>query len=419
MLHISEKKFNDMCEVNPHLASVVDCGLVTPNLGEQGGAMEPTTSRNASTGQVSRWASLRVRVAVTLQQSVVFVLHNTVGYLLMLAVMVYNVHLLLAVVFGMMLGYFLFGTKLTRLQMQCFRTKRVVICTPECDDTGYFLFGTKLTRLQMQCFRTKRVVICTPECDDTVPSLVACKVLKVVLGTSSSALSLQKRLTFGLRGQERCKREKCSWEMCEGKLCKELDALELRHTYAAVAVEPRSHKYHTKPGYFPDNTTPPLLNTSTDSEADFFICRTRTCIQPSHYFPATTSQDSSNELANATCYYGAKKCPSKVARAKKIHAIAQTHCHHTESEKEDSPSVEDVQLLRTERQGCCKKKQEPPPEEKCCKSSQSETVPEPGQSCCQKTESQEGEVTREDSPHISCCHGHKSNTDSQEQIMNQ
>ncbi|KPJ12748.1 Calcium-independent phospholipase A2-gamma [Papilio machaon] len=31
MLHISEKIFNDMCEVNPHLA-MVDYGLVTPNL---------------------------------------------------------------------------------------------------------------------------------------------------------------------------------------------------------------------------------------------------------------------------------------------------------------------------------------------------------------------------------------------------
>ncbi|KPJ16341.1 Prostamide/prostaglandin F synthase [Papilio machaon] len=30
MLHISEKKFNDMCEVNPHL-TVVDYDLVTPN----------------------------------------------------------------------------------------------------------------------------------------------------------------------------------------------------------------------------------------------------------------------------------------------------------------------------------------------------------------------------------------------------
>ncbi|KPJ04831.1 Irregular chiasm C-roughest protein [Papilio xuthus] len=33
MLHISAKKFKDMCEVNPHLASVVYYGLVTPNLG--------------------------------------------------------------------------------------------------------------------------------------------------------------------------------------------------------------------------------------------------------------------------------------------------------------------------------------------------------------------------------------------------
>ncbi|XP_013144596.1 PREDICTED: uncharacterized protein LOC106108065 isoform X1 [Papilio polytes] len=298
----SDERRNLLCDRPPKCADPLFTHRRGSTVAEQGGAMEPTTSRNASTGQVSRWASLRVRVAVTLQQSAVFILHNTVGYLLMLAVMLYNVHLLLAVVFGMMLGYFLFGTKLTRLQMQCFRTKRVVICTPECDDTA-------------------------------------------------------------------------------------------------------------------DNTTPPLLNTSTDSEADFFICRTRTCIQPSHYFPASTSRDSSNELANATCYYGAKKCPSKVARAKKIQAIAQTHCHHTESEKEDSPSVEDVQLLRTERQGCCKKKQEPPPEEKCCKS-QSE-VPEPSQSCCQKTESQE-KVAREDSPHITCCHGHKSaSTDSQEQIMNQ
>ncbi|KPJ15418.1 Adrenodoxin, mitochondrial [Papilio machaon] len=33
MLHISEKKFKYMSEVNPHFASTVDYGLVTPNLG--------------------------------------------------------------------------------------------------------------------------------------------------------------------------------------------------------------------------------------------------------------------------------------------------------------------------------------------------------------------------------------------------
>ncbi|XP_047037787.1 uncharacterized protein LOC110374636 [Helicoverpa armigera] len=265
------------------------------------GSMEPTTSRNASTGQVSRWASLRVRALVNTHQSIVFLLHNIVGYLLMLAVMVYNVHLLLAVVFGMMLGYFLFGTKLTRLQMQCFSRKRVVICTPECDDTA-------------------------------------------------------------------------------------------------------------------ENTTPPLLDSSMSSESDFFICQTRTCIQPSHYFPASPPDGSANDQ-NATCYYGAKKCPSRVARAKKIQA-STSHCHH-ESEKEDSPSVEDVQLLRTERQGCCKKKQEPPPEEKCCKKETTVIVHEPSQGCCKEESPEEQrQDVREQSPQITCCHNAKSApSDSQEQII--
>ncbi|XP_075989845.1 uncharacterized protein LOC142985506 isoform X2 [Anticarsia gemmatalis] len=265
---------------------------------EQGSIMEPTTSRNASSGQVSRWASLRVRALVNTHQSMVFLVHNVVGYLLMLAVMVYNVHLLLAVVFGMMLGYFLFGTKLTRLQMQCFSTKRVVICTPECDDTA-------------------------------------------------------------------------------------------------------------------ENTTPPLLDSSMSSESDFFICQTRTCIQPSHYFPAT-SQDGSSEQ-NATCFYGAKKCPSKVARVKKMQA-STSHCHH-ESEKEDSPSVEDVQLLRTERQGCCKKKQEPPPEEKCCKKSETTVVVHEASTSCCKEEEQKRVESRERSPQITCCHNVTTPSDSQEQII--
>ncbi|XP_049887994.1 uncharacterized protein LOC126382234 isoform X2 [Pectinophora gossypiella] len=241
------------------------------------------------------------RMLVNTHQSLIFLIHNVVGYLLMLAVMVYNVHLLLAVVFGMMLGYFLFGPKLTRLQMQCFSTRKTVICTPECDDTA-------------------------------------------------------------------------------------------------------------------ENTTPPLLDSSLSSESDFFICRTRTCIQPSHYFPANRSADgTSNDLANATCYYGAKKCPSRVARARRMQERA--HCSH-ESEKEDSPSVEDAQLLRTERQGCCKKKQEPPPQEKkCCKkSSQTETVVVHESKCCK--EESEKKQEREDSPQITCCHSAMAApSESQEQII--
>ncbi|CAH0722155.1 unnamed protein product, partial [Brenthis ino] len=312
---------------------------------EQGNPMEPTTSRNTSSGQVSRWASFRVRTWVNTYQTLVFMVHNVVGYLLMLAVMVYNVHLLLAVVFGMMLGYFLFGTKLTRLQMQCFGTKRVVICTPECDDT------------------------------------------------------------------DRCNTEKCSWEVCEGKLCKQLDALELQQADTALAdVYP--HKklayniiYNTNSKLiFPaDTTTPPLLDSTGSSDSDTFVCQTRTCIQPSHYFRASTSQD--GEPSSATCYYGAKKCPSKVARAKKQ---ANTHCQHSESEKEDSPCVEDTQLLQ--KHSCCTK----PQTEKCCKSSQISTIVV--HETDKDSESQESQ-NRENSPQISCCHAKAASSDSQEQIV--
>ncbi|XP_032512453.2 uncharacterized protein LOC116766643 isoform X2 [Danaus plexippus] len=259
---------------------------------EQANAMEATTSRNTSSGQVSKWDTFKIRTLVNGHQTLVFVVHNVVGYLLMLAVMIYNVHLMLAVVFGMMLGYFLFGTKLTRLQMQCFSTKRVVICTPECDDTA-------------------------------------------------------------------------------------------------------------------ENSTPPLLNTSMDSQSsDIFVCQTRTCIQPSHYFPANT-QDG-GEHSNASCYYGAKRCPSKVAKFKKMQS--GVHCHH-DSEKEDSPGVEDAQLLHSERRGCCKKL-EPPPEEQCCKSSQNTTVVIHEESHSEDADTQ----SRENSPQISCCHS-KSTRDSQEQIV--
>ncbi|KAG7302290.1 hypothetical protein JYU34_013786 [Plutella xylostella] len=264
---------------------------------EQG--MEPTTSRNSEPRPPARWTSMRVRVLMVGSQSLLFVLHNVAGYLLMLVVMLYNVYLLLAVVLGMMMGYFFFGTQLTILQMKCFGTKKLVICTPECDDTAA-------------------------------------------------------------------------------------------------------------------SSTPPLLDHSS-SESDVFICQTRACAQPSHYFPANT-QDG----GTSSCHYGAKQCPSKVARAKK--AYSQSQCGNGESEKEDSPGVENAQLLRTERQGCCKKKQEPPPDSCCSKNGSSK--PEPENGCCKKKTVEEEshderpKLTREESPQITCCHNAKSvTTESQEQIV--
>jgi hypothetical protein len=157
--------------------------------------------------------------------------------------------------------------------------------------------------------------------------------------------------------------------------------------------------------YFPAETsTPPLLDSTRSSETELFVCRTRTCIQPSHYFRASTSQATD---VSGTCFYGAKHCPSKLARARK-----QDPCHYVESEKEDSPSVEDAQLLRAERSGCCK---EPPPEH-CGKSSHEVIVHE--SKCCKKEEDVKEVKSREDSPQITCCHNAMTtSTDSQERIL--
>lgn len=150
-----------------------------------------------------------------------------------------------------------------------------------------------------------------------------------------------------------------------------------------------------------ETTTPPLLGSPGSSESDIYVCQTRNCIQPSHYFRASTSQDGG---ANATCFYGAKQCPSKVAKAK-----TTKHCQHSENEKEDGPSVEDTQLLQ--KHTCCSK----PDTEKCCKSSQIQTsdvvVHEPDIS------SENSSQERENSPQITCCHAKSTPSDSQEQIV--
>lgn len=167
-----------------------------------------------------------------------------------------------------------------------------------------------------------------------------------------------------------------------------------------------------------ETTTPPLLNSSLSSESDLFICQTRTCIQPSHFFPATTQDGALSPEQNSTCYYGAKKCPSKVARAKTLEAGSTSYCRHGESEKEEIPSVEDDQLLKTEYKDCCKKKQELTSDEKGCKR-EVHAVVHKATPCCIKEENLEEERVEETerSPQITCCHNKKTSSESQEEIM--
>lgn len=235
---------------------------------DRAGVVEPSTSHNNSTTEVNRWALVRTRILVNTHQSTVFLIHNTVGYLLMLAVMLYNVYLVIVVILGLMLGHYIFGTQLIQLQMKCFGTRPDVICTPECDDTV-------------------------------------------------------------------------------------------------------------------DNMTPPLLDSSIDSDSEIMSCQTRTCIQPSHYFPANTEGESSS------CHFGAKNCPSRVARAKK--------------------KSEDKQLLPAENKGCCKAASEV----KCCKSSQEISVSVHSD---EAKELESNSDSREESPSVTCCRQNRK-SDSREQIM--
>ncbi|KPJ14849.1 Pro-resilin [Papilio machaon] len=66
MLHISEKKFKDTCEVNSHWASVVD-GLVTPNIG----ALSPVLSVTCVTGD-SAFSYLQSYVTTIERREIMF-----------------------------------------------------------------------------------------------------------------------------------------------------------------------------------------------------------------------------------------------------------------------------------------------------------------------------------------------------------
>ncbi|XP_055913747.1 protein SLC31A2-like [Eupeodes corollae] len=56
-------------------------------------------------------------------QALVFLFQNVTSYLLMLAVMVYNIYVFIAIVFGMGLGYFLFGHISMKINMENIRAR--------------------------------------------------------------------------------------------------------------------------------------------------------------------------------------------------------------------------------------------------------------------------------------------------------
>lgn len=67
----------------------------------------------------------------------IFLFHNVLNYGLMLAVMMFNGYMFIAVVLGAFVGYFLFGhlsMKTNMENLQAIQTK--IICSTRCADSG-------------------------------------------------------------------------------------------------------------------------------------------------------------------------------------------------------------------------------------------------------------------------------------------
>lgn len=76
------------------------------------------------------------RVCAFFAEATIFLLHNMLGYALMLTVMIYNGYLFVAVVGGMALGYFFFGHLSMKVNMENFQARQTnVICTARCLQT--------------------------------------------------------------------------------------------------------------------------------------------------------------------------------------------------------------------------------------------------------------------------------------------
>ncbi|KAL2738021.1 copper transporter 51-like, partial [Vespula squamosa] len=62
-------------------------------------------------------------------------IHTTLGYILMMAVMTYNVYISIALAIGGSLGYWIFGPALIELNMSQFQERQKIIkCDKECSD---------------------------------------------------------------------------------------------------------------------------------------------------------------------------------------------------------------------------------------------------------------------------------------------
>lgn len=93
----------------------------------------PSESANLLVTETNNRNSFSNRCCRLFNETTVFFFHNSIGYAIMLSVMVYSGWLFLAVVLSMGLGYFFFGHVSMKINMESIQARTVkVICSPGC-----------------------------------------------------------------------------------------------------------------------------------------------------------------------------------------------------------------------------------------------------------------------------------------------
>ncbi|KOX79368.1 High affinity copper uptake protein 1 [Melipona quadrifasciata] len=116
-------------------------------------SQSPTLSENScllpriSSKSIRRYISLHCAQWSTWSFQIFhWFVHTSLGYLLMLAVMSYNIYVNIAIILGGGIGYWIFGSKLIELNMKQFFKKQTLInCDKECADNTTSYQGDGLT----------------------------------------------------------------------------------------------------------------------------------------------------------------------------------------------------------------------------------------------------------------------------------
>lgn len=97
----------------------------------------PSETNLLVTDQNNSKTSFSDRLCKLCNEAVVFLFHNSIGYIIMLSCMVYSGWLFIAVVLGMGLGYFMFGHISMKINMENVQARtNTVMCLPACAETG-------------------------------------------------------------------------------------------------------------------------------------------------------------------------------------------------------------------------------------------------------------------------------------------